>query len=454
MKTIEERNHITEGPLLRSIVLYFIPIFLGSLLQQSYNVIDAVIIGRFVGPNGLAAIDATYNYTRLLLNVFLAVALGGSILVSQYKGARNIEKIKKAVSTILIFGALGGLIVSIIGIVLAPFFAKLMNVPEDILVMCVSYLRIYFIGAVFSLLFNLCSGILKAFGDTKRPFFYLLLSSVINILLDIYLVAILKLGVSGAAAATVIAQLIASLLILNHLRNRKDSIRLEIKKMVLDNQILKEILRLGIPLGAQSALYAISNMVMQRGINTFGVIGIAAWSLCGKMDFIIWLTIDALAMTITTFVAQNYGALKEKRMKHVMVLSTVLSFIVITFLSSMLFFFTPTLTAVFTDDKEVILMTTRMMKTIAPFYIMASLSQIIASSFKGIGETFKPMIVTLISACGVKILWVMFILPINGSALKAIAGYPFSWGINMVLMMVIGIVYKKEFSIKKNRMVS
>ncbi len=194
MNKIDKSNPITEGPLLKTILTFFMPIFLGSLLQQSYNFVDALIIGRYAGPDGLAAIDATYNYTKLLINVFLSIALGGSILISQYLGAKNTKKVEQVVHVLFMFAFIGGGLITLAGIGLAPFFSNLMNVPLDIFDMCVNYLRIYFLGTVFSFLFNIASGILRAVGDSKRPFIYLMISSILNIALDFLFVAKLKYG--------------------------------------------------------------------------------------------------------------------------------------------------------------------------------------------------------------------------------------------------------------------
>ncbi len=444
---MEKRNHgndITEGPLFRSLLTFFIPIFMGSLLQQSYNFIDAIIIGRYTGANGLAAIDATYNYTKLLIHVFLSIALGGSILISQYMGAKKLDAVKKVVHVLFTFSFSSGLIITVVGMGLAPLFSKIMNVPAGILDMCVNYLRIYFMGTVFSFLFNIATGVLRAVGDTKTPFIYLMIGSAINITLDFVFVAGFKWGVSGAAVATVISQAIVCLLVIKHLMNRNDAIRLEFSRLRYDKKILNEILKVGLPMGGQSSFYVVSNMMVQRGINAFGVLGIAAWSLCGKMDFIIWLWIEALGTTVTTFVAQNYGASNQDRMHCSVKYGFGFLTTVIGIMSFILYVFVPIISGWFTTDSAVISETTKMMRLIAPYYVLPGLSQIMSGAIKGRGETLKPMILALLGTGVVRVLWIIVALPLHPSPFMAVLSYPISWGITVVLFLILWLKINKE----------
>lgn len=442
MKKSMHTNPVTEGPLFINIITFFIPIFMGSLLQQSYNFIDALIIGRYTGPEGLAAIDATYNYSKLLVNVFLSIALGGSILIAQYIGAKKHDHVKSIVQSSMMLAIIGGGIMTVVGIILTPYFCRLMKVPDAIFTMSANYLRIYLLGTTFSFLFNIGSGIMKAAGDTKRPFFYLMFSSILNIILDILFISIFRLGVEGAAAATVISQLLSSLLIISHLIKRLDAIRLDLNKLYASIKSLKELLKIGLPLGGQTSLFVISNMMMQRGINAFGVVGIAAWSICGKMDFIIWLCVDAIGITVTTFVAQNYGALNIKRMKGSLKYGFVFAIGTIGIISSLLYVFVPMIAGLFTSDTAVIDMTIKMMRIIAPLYILPAFSQVFSGFLKGIGQTLIPMVLTLISSCGIRIFWVLLILPKEGHILAAIYGYPVSWFASVLLFSLVSLRYK------------
>jgi len=434
----EKFNKITEGPLLVSILSFFFPIFMGSLLQQSYNFVDALIIGRFAGAGGLAAIDATYNYMRLLINVFLSISVGATILISQYIGAKNEEKASKVVHVIIVFALIGGAVITLVGLALSPTFSSFMNVPDAIFDMCVGYLRVYFLGTIFSFVFNIGSGILRAGGDTKKPFIFLMISSGVNILLDLLLVAGLGYGVTGAAAATVISQFVACIFVINHLKNRSDCLALDMRKLHLDKGILGEIMKVGLPLGGQTSLYVTSNMIVQRGINAFGVVGIAAWSICGKMDFVIWLCIDAIGITVTTFVAQNYGALNKERMNASSRYGLVIILALVGLISTLFYMYVPVVASWFTRDVYVIKETTYMMRIIAPFYILPSISQVISANIKGTGETLKPMVLTLFGTCAVRVLWILFVLPQKSLAITAVFSYPVSWGVTVVLFILLG----------------
>lgn len=438
MEKQRHHNRITEGPLFKSILIFFIPIFMGSVLQQSYNFADALIIGRYAGPDGLAAIDATYNYMRLLISVFLSISVGGSILISQYIGAKNEEAASNVVHVILVFALFGGLIITGVGWGLSPVFSKLMKVPDAIFDMCVGYLRVYFLGTLFSFLFNIGSGILRAGGDTRNPFIFLMISSVLNIVLDLILVAKLGYGVRGAAGATVISQFVACVFVLGHLRKRSDCLRLDFRKLHFETSVFIQIMKVGLPLGGQTSLYVLSNIFVQRAINSFGVVGIAAWSICGKMDFVIWLCIDAIGVTVTTFVAQNYGAGQKDRMKAASRYSLVLILALVSLISGLFYVHVPVVVSWFTKDIRVIDETTRMMRMIAPFYLFPSVSQIISGALKGVGKTMKPMLITLFGTCVVRVLWIVFAVPMKGEAMRAVLSYPVSWGATLVLFMLLG----------------
>lgn len=317
-----------------------------------------------------------------------------------------------------------------------------MNVPDAIFTMSTNYLRIYLLGTTCSFLFNIGSGMMKAAGDTKRPFFYLLFSSGLNIILDIVFISVFRLGVEGAAAATVISQLLSSILIIGHLMKRSDAIRLDLNKLYANIKTLRELLKIGLPLGGQTSLFVLSNMMMQRGINDFGVVGIAAWSICGKMDFIIWLCVDAIGITVTTFVAQNYGALNMKRMKGSLKYGFIFAIGTIGVISGLLYGFTPQIARMFTTDLAVIKMTISMMRIIAPLYILPAFSQVFSAFLKGIGQTLTPMILTLITSCGVRVLWVLMVVPKEDNVLSAIYGYPISWVASVFLFSLVTLRYK------------
>ncbi len=444
MKEITE-NKITEAPLLKAMFKYFMPIFLGSIIQQSYNFVDALLIGNFAGASAIAAIDACYPYIKLMINVFIAVGMGGSILIAQYYGAKDEKNVSDVVNTLMPFSIIGGIFIMILSIGLAPFFSDIMNVPSDILGMSLSYLRIYFLGTVFSFVYNIGSGVLRAVGDTKRPFYYLMISSVINIVLDAIFIGIFKWGVSGAAAATVIAQFISSALVVLNLARANECYKYYINKIIWYNKHLKDIFRLGIPVGTQSALYSVSNIYTQSAINSFGTLGVSGWALCGKMDFIIWSMSDAMSMTVMTFVAQNFGAKKKKRVQKSVYVGMALGSMMLVPLSVFLYFGVEFLASLFTKDTDVIIMTAKVMHLIAPYYVIYMIGTIISGQLKGFGRTFDSMILSLIGVCLFRIFWIYYILPMNNNVLFALTVYPVSWWVTLGIFAIYATIYRFFF---------
>lgn len=420
-------NPITDGNLRKALFDFFLPIFFSSLVQQSYSVIDTLIVGNYAGKQALAAVDSTYAIVKLLINVFIAVAAGASILIARYYGAKDEEKLKKTLSTLLIFSFFGGLVITLMGIVFSSIFVGWMRVPTDIFEKSAAYLRIYFCGSLFLLCFNICSGVLRAVGDSKRPFYYMLTASAVNIILDVVFVAILKMDVEGVALATLLAQLLATALILRYLLNTNFSYSIKLKALRFYGVALKNILKTGLPLGAQTLLYAISNMYMQGAINSYGTDGIAAWAICGKLDFLIWTIVDTMGITVTTFIAQNIGARHYDRVDKVLPEALFFTLPIITAISFVLYFFSPILASLFNKDGAVLASLSRIMSQIAPFYVLYIGGELLSGAIRGRGETLKPMILTLIGTCLFRILWVQFVLPLSPSFSLLMWGYPASW---------------------------
>ncbi|NLY09232.1 MAG: MATE family efflux transporter [Tissierellia bacterium] len=439
----ENNNMITEGRLLLSIVKYFIPILLGGLFQHSYSLVDALIIGNYAGASALAAIDAPYAYIKLLINTFIALSAGSSIVIAQNYGANRKDDVKGAVNGIMIFSVIGGLIISIIGVLLTPQFVEIMLVPKDIVDMCNTYMRIYFSGSIFVFLYNMSSSSLRAIGDSKRPFYYLVFSSMMNIILDLVFVAGLKMGVGGAALATVISQGFSVVLILLRMRSQYGFFIIEKINYSSSLRNLKLSLKLGLPMAFQSILFSVSNMYMQRGINSFGTSSIAGWSICGKSDFLVWSLSETFGVAVCTFVAQNYGAKKIKRTYAAVFHSLWLSLISIGLISVVLYLVIGKISSLFTNDLSAIKYAVYLMQIVAPFYIIYAIGEIFAGAIKGYGQTLAPMIVTLLGTCLFRIGWILYITPLKPDIKTVILGYPLSWIVTTLLMIGVYVVYKK-----------
>ena len=289
-------NPITEGSIGREMIRFMIPIILSSLFQQLYNTVDAIVVGQFIGKEALGAVDSTGAITRLLIFFLVGLASGATILISQLLGGKEEGAARRAVQTATAFAFLGGLFVSVLGILLSPLLLEATNVPPENYDYALSYMRIYFGGAVFTVIYNMGAGILKSAGDSRRPFYFLLISSFINIVLDLVFVPVLGLGVAGAAAATVISQLVSAILVMRTLLQTTEPYRLELAGLHIDRDFLGEILRLGFPRGIQSSLFSFSNVLITAGVNSFGSNAAAGFAVAGKLDRILWRLIEALSV--------------------------------------------------------------------------------------------------------------------------------------------------------------
>jgi len=438
-------NRLTQGPIYSGIVKYFFPIFLGSLIQQSYSIVDAIIIGRYAGVYALASIDATHNFTRLIIHIFMSTSLGGTIIIAQSFGARLYKKLSRISHILILMSLVGGIFFTLLGLILTPVFIDIMKVPKDLIQMSKAYLSIYFFGTTSMFVYNIGAGILRALGDSKRPFYILLASSVLNVILDFILIAYFDLGVSGAAAATIIAQTISSIIIIRILRCNV-IVAFSFLKIKVDLKIVKEVLKIGLPMGLQALTFVISNMMMQRAINTLGAIEVAGWAVVGKLDFVLWLIIDAAGITVTTFVAQNLGAKRLDRIRKGNSFVFFFTSIIVISFSIILLTHVQYMTRLFTSDLQVIVMTSDMIWTIGPFYIFTCIASLVSNILKGYGDTLKPMLITLITTFSVRIIWVMIF---TYNIKQVLLAYPVTWTITMGTIIAYVFIQRRINIIKE-----
>ncbi len=422
---------LTKGVVAKQLMLYFVPILLGSLFQQLYTTVYAIILGQFAGKIGLASIDAIYSLIKLPVNFFVGLSTGATILISQYFGAGNEKLMSKAVHTGIYFAIAGGAILSVTGVIFAPVFLNYINVPCGIYRYSLSYAQTIFAGLVLSLLYNIGSGILRAVGDSKTPFYILIISEICNIILDFVFIAGLSLNSFGAALATVISQGISAVLIMIILSRTGRAYRFNLFKINFDKAILASIFRIGLPVGFQSALYPVANMMIQSSINSTGTDNIAAWALCGKLDFMVWLVTDSLAAAISTFVAQNYGAKKHSRMISGVRSGMVINMALVAGMGIILYFFSVPLGNLFINSRDFYIAEAAgdIMRFFAPIYILYVIGEVYSGAIRGTGKTFKPMVVTLVGTCAIRILWVTFFIPDNPDIFSILWCYPISWGL-------------------------
>ena len=440
MNSIRERkNQITEGVIWKQLLIFCFPIMLGTLFQQMYNAADVIVVGQFVGKQALASVGGSSQVINLVVNFFVGITSGVTVVISRFFGANQKEELKKVIHTSIALSIVGSLILSVIGIVFARKLLVMLSTPIDILDDSTLYLCIYFSGILFVFLYNIGSSILRAMGDSKRPLYYLIVCCIVNIFLDILLVIVFKLGVAGVAIATVSAQAISALLVIYSLTKLDDSYCLKLKDIRFYSDSLKSIIKIGMPAGIQSIMNSISGLMMAAAVNALGTTAVAGNTAYAKLDGIFWMISTAFSVAIATFVGQNYGAKKYNRMKKSIWVCLGLDFAVSCGLSLFFIICGPMLLYLFTNDYEVIVQGKEVLKAIAPYYAIVSFYEILTSALRGIDDVFVPMIMNIVGLCFVRMAWII-LLP-NADLYTIILSCPVSWSCT-ALMMIGYFVYK------------
>lgn len=434
--------NITEGVIWKQIMLFFIPILFGSFFQQLYNTVDAIIVGKYLGKEALSAVGgSTGTLIDLMVGFFVSLSTGATVVISQYYGARNDKKLSQAVHTSVIIAVVGGLILTIVDFLLAPYALKLMRVPSELMDYSVTYLRIYFLGLIPNLIYNIGSAILRAVGDSRRPLIFLIVACITNIILDLLFVVVFKWGVAGVAIATVLSQVVSSILVIIVLIRANESYRLHINKLKFHFERFKELIRIGLPNGVQSIMYSSSNIVVQLAINGLGTNTIAAWTAFAKMDSLFWMMIGAFGVSITTFVGQNFGAKKYSRVRKAVRQCLILSSIGTAAMSFIYVFFGKYIYLIFTNDAAVIERGLIIVKWITPTYLTFICIEIISGALRGMGVSFTPTVMTGIGICVFRVIWVFFVVPFNRSIPTIALCYPISW----LLTSTMFVIYYRHF---------
>ena len=431
------KNELTEGPIVKQLLLFFFPIMFGTFFQQLYNTIDAIIVGRFVSSDALAAVGGSSGMiVNLIMGFFIGLTAGASVIVSQFFGSGDRKKVSESIHTIYAFSILGSVIISVLGFFLSPWLLDLMNTPQDIYEDSLLYLRVFLIGIVFAFIYNTGSSLLRALGDSKRPLIYLIVCCFVNIALDVLFVVTFQMGVFGVALATVIAQAISSLLVTLALLRSHDLCDFSLRNIRIDWNTLKTQLYIGFPGGVQSSMYSLSNMILQTAVNKIGTDAAAAWTTVGKLDAIYWMIGGSLGTAITTFVGQNYGAGLMTRVKKSVHIGLLMYYAFAIVCIALLLAFRYPLFTIFTDNEAVLQIASTTLGIMAPFYILFSFIEIYSCALRGMGDVFVPMLMTMFGICGFRVLWVIFVVPLNPSMEMISYNYPISWGITSTLFVI------------------
>ena len=439
------KKEITIGVIWQQILLFFFPILFGTFFQQLYNTVDAVLVGQFVGKEALSAVSgAPAMIVSLIIGFFTGLASGATVSISQYYGSKDLKSVAATTHTAIVFSILGAVILSLIGYFTAPGVLKLCRVPAEIFEESLTYMQIFYIGLLGTFLYNMGAGILRAIGDSKRPFYFLIIGCLLNIVLDIIFLITFKMGVAGAAYATVISQAVSALLIIICLIRETGPCKLNFSQLRMERFYLMRMLRIGIPAGVQSVTYALSNIIIQASINDFGTDVIAAWGTYGKMDGIFWMTISSFGIALTTFVGQNYGAGKydrvRKGIKDTMVMATFSTLAI----CSVLYIYAEFLFSLFTKDAAVIQIGARMVHFLMPTYILYIYIEILSGGLRAMGDTFIPMLLSCGGVCGIRFFWTLVICPLYPTIEMLELNFPVSWIVTLLMFIIYYFIKRKK----------
>jgi putative MATE family efflux protein len=432
-----DRKNLTEGVVWKKLLIFFLPIAAGTCIQQLYNAVDGLILGRFVGTTALAAVGgSSAQIINLLIGFFVAITSGASVVIAQVYGANRARDVQIAAGNAIAVFALLGLLLMGFGLVLSPAMLRLLKTPADTLEDAILYLRIYFIGVPFILVLNMESNMLRSVGDSVSPFLYMVAGCVTNILLDSLFVLVLGWGVAGVAVATVAAQVLNMGMLTWRLMTTKESYRLSLRELRLKGVYLKNMLRLGVPAGLQSSMYAVSNMIIQVGVNSLGTVVVASWVMTGKTDGIFWAVSNALGAAITSFVGQNRGAGRDDRVKLCVKQGMILATVITLTLSGIIMLTGRPLLYILTKDQAVRDTTWLMMIYFVPYYFTWVVIEVLSGVLRGCGDAVRPVIIIGLGICLLRIVWIVTLFAQIHTLFALCLCYPVSWTLTSAAMLV------------------
>lgn len=431
-----ENVNLTEGVIWKSLLTFTLPLLLSALLQQLYNTVDLLIVGRFAGKIDMAAIGASGAITVLVVALFMGLSTGASVLVAQHYGAKDRAALSKVVHTNFAIALYGGLVLTIFTVIFTPQFLAWIDTPPEVMGSAVRYMRILFAGLIPVMVYNMGSAVLRSVGDSVRPFNFLAIAAGLNIVLDLIFVGAFKMGAVGAGIATVLAQSVSGILVLLSLLKTTDIYRLRMKRIRFHKESLERIVAIGLPAAVSGGLISLSNVIIQAQINVFGAQAIAGVAAASRVDGFVFTSLEAFALAITTFVGQNIGAKKPKRLKSGIITALVMTLLFVASVSSILVIFRTPLMKIFTSEKDVIFYGTKMIVILAPFYVIFSVTEVLSGAIRGSGTAVPIMIITLIGMFIVRLGWIFTAMPMYKTIDIICWSYPISWVFTCILTLI------------------
>lgn len=429
-------HQITEGVIWKQLLLFFFPILLGTFFQQMYNTVDTIIVGRFVGTHALAAVGATAPLISLINGFFIGLSSGATVILSQFYGATDRSGIEKTIHTGMTLSVILGIMVTVIGCLGGPVVLKLIDTPASCIKDAQLYTQIYYAGAIATMIYNMGASILRAMGDSKRPMLFLIVTCIVNIITDLIFVVQFKMGVAGAALATVISQIVSALLVIWVMFRLPGERKLHVNKMRMDPILLRNILEIGIPAGLQFITFDLANVLIQFGVNSFGDTAVAAWAAANKAEAIVWMIMGALGVAITTFVGQNFGAEKYKRVRRSIWVCMGMGTVIVGSLCALLMVFRGFILGIFTTDTDVIELGAYVMIYTIPFVFIYVPVEVFAGAMRGTGYSVIPTVITFVFVCLFRVLWVIVVVNRFHTIPALAIVYPISWLLAAVVFFI------------------
>ena len=432
------RQHIslTQGSIWKGMLLFALPVFLGNVFQQLYNAFDAWCVGNYIGDDALAAVSSSGSLIFMMVSFFYGLAMGAGVIIARCFGAKQYDAMRKAIHTAIAFGLAVGVVLTAVGVALTPTILRWMGTPEDVLPQSIEYFRYYFLGGVFIVMYNIFVGILHAVGDSRHPLYYLIISTIVNIILDMLFVAVLDLGVGSAAIATTISQGLSALLCFIHLLRVDAPYRMRVREVQFDKKSLLEIIRYGLPSGVQNSVIAIANVVVQTNINSFGKAAMAGCGSYSKLEGFAFLPVTCFTQALSTFVGQNLGAGHHDRVKKGVAFGILCSCLIAEAVGVLSYVFAPQLIGFFSETAEAIAFGSQHMRTICLFYFLLAFSHCVASIMRGAGKATVPMFTMLACWCVIRVSYITVAVQFVNELTTVSWAYPLTWSLSSIIFLV------------------
>ena len=439
---------MTEGPILGKMIRFALPLMLSSILQLLFNAADVIVVGRFAGSEALAAVGSTGSLINLLINLFIGLSVGTNVIVARYLGAHDYDNCQESVHTSILLSVIGGSALIFIGLFFAKPLLTLMGSPKDVLPQASLYMQIYFVGMPMNMLYNFGSAIMRSTGDTKRPMFFLIISGIINVCLNLFMVIVLHMGVAGVAIATVVSQTVSALLTLIALMRADGFCRVDLRKLKIHKDKLLAMIHVGLPAGLQGIVFSISNVLIQSSVNSFGSTVMAGNTAASNIEGFVYVAMNAMYQTALSFASQNVGAKKYDRLNKIMIQSVATVAVIGLVVGPLAYAFGRQLLGIYSESEEVIRYGLVRMRIIANTYFLCGIMDVMVGNLRGMGYSISPMIISLTGACGTRVIWILTVFAAYHDLNVLYSCYPLSWFLTAVAHIICYIIVKRKFDKK------